>query len=271
MADVAERAGVNKGTVSRALRGDRRISSETRQRVWNAAKELGYELDAVASGLSSRRTGVIGVAVERMDAPWAGEFLSAAAGVLLRCKMELLLMDAGGGAGSAVNVTRRVEGRKADGLIWLGEQSVDCGALDIPVVRVGQIESKNEFRVWLECRDSLNRVRALAGGRPVTYCRGPDALMGFLSCLEDGGGDGEPFIIWDGLRTLPAGERPSLICGDERLARWMGVGCLRVPVRELGVLSARVLTNVIRETGVRPSVTLVKAPYLSASGELILG
>ena len=117
MADVALEAGVNKGTVSRALRGDRRISAETRGRVWETAKKLGYELDAVASGLSSRRTGVAAVVLERMDAPWTGEFLSAAAGVLSRCKMELLLFE-GGSASLAANVLRRIEGRKADGLIW---------------------------------------------------------------------------------------------------------------------------------------------------------
>ena len=64
MADVAAAAGVNKGTVSRALRGDKRISNETRERIWRIARELGYEPDAVASGLSSRRTGVVAVVVE---------------------------------------------------------------------------------------------------------------------------------------------------------------------------------------------------------------
>ncbi len=268
MADVANRAGVNKGTVSRALRGDRRISPATRERVWDAAKELGYELDAVASGLSSRRTGVIGVVVERMDAPWTGEFLSAASAVLLRCKMELLLMEGGSGAGFAANVMRRIEGRKADGLIWLGDGPLDI-ALDIPVIRVGKIDDGKEYHVGFERQDVLNRVRTLAKGRGIIYRGGEFSAMNFLSCLEGNGG-GEKFIIWDGLRTLPADERPSLICGDETLARWMGVPYLRFPVREFGILSARVLTNVIRDIGVRPSVTLVKVPLISANGELLL-
>ncbi len=269
MADVADRAGVNKGTVSRALRGDRRISPATRERVWNAAKELGYKLDAVASGLSSRHTGVIGVVLERMDAPWTGEFLSAAGAVLLRCKMELLLMEGGSGAGFAANVMRRIEGRKADGLIWLGDGPLGI-ALDIPVIRVGQIDNGKEYHVGFERRDVLNRVRSLADGRRIIYRGGEFAAMNFLSCLEKNRGKGEKFVIWDGLRALPEGERPSLICGDETLARWLGVPYLRFPVRELGILSARVLTNVIRDIGVRPSVTLVKVPLISATGELLL-
>jgi len=270
MADVALEAGVNKGTVSRALRGDRRISAETRGRVWKAAKKLGYELDTVASGLSSRRTGVIGVALERMDAPWTGEFLSAVTGVLSRCKMEPLLFE-GGSASPAANVLRRVEGRKVDGLIWFGTQVQELGALEIPVVCVGAPACAKQFSVALERESVSARVRALAGRRPVRYRGGPTAVMGFLSDLERETGSGEPFVIWDGVKNPPDGERPDLTCGDEQLARVLRANCLRVPVRELGVLAARVLTNAIRGSGVRPAVMLVRTALVSAAGELILG
>lgn len=60
MEDVAKLANVNKATVSRALKGDSRISASTRERVWKAAKALGYQPDAVARGLSSNRTGLLG-------------------------------------------------------------------------------------------------------------------------------------------------------------------------------------------------------------------
>ena len=270
MADVALEAGVNKGTVSRALRGDRRISAETRGRVWETAKKLGYELDAVASGLSSRRTGVAAVVLERMDAPWTGEFLSAAAGVLSRCKMELLLFE-GGSASLAANVLRRIEGRKADGLIWFGAPAPELGALEIPVVCIGASSRAGQFSVALERESVSARIRALAGRRPVRYRGGPAAVMEFLSKLETETGVGEPFVSWDAPRNPPDGERPDLICGDERLARLLHVDCLRVPVRELGVLAARVMTNAIRGSGVRPAVTLVKTTLVSAAGELILG
>ncbi len=270
MADVALEAGVNKGTVSRALRGDRRISAETRGRVWETAKKLGYELDAVASGLSSKRTGVAAVVLERMDAPWTGEFLSAAAGVLSRCKMELLLFE-GGSASLAANVLRRIEGRKADGLIWFGAPAPELGALEIPVVCIGASSRAGQFSVALERESVSARIRALAGRRPVRYRGGPAAVMEFLSKLETETGVGEPFVIWDAPKNPPDGERPDLICGDERLARLLHVDCLRVPVRELGVLAARVMTNAIRGSGVRPAVTLVKTTLVSAAGELILG
>ena len=224
----------------------------------------------MASGLSSKRTGVAAVVLERMDAPWTGEFLSAAAGVLSRCKMELLLFE-GGSASLAANVLRRIEGRKADGLIWFGAPAPELGALEIPVVCIGASSRAGQFCVALERKSVSARIRALAGRRPVRYRGGPAAVMEFLSKLETETGVGEPFVIWDAPKNPPDGERPDLICGDERLARLLHVDCLRVPVRELGVLAARVMTNAIRGSGVRPAVTLVKTTLVSAAGELILG
>lgn len=49
--DVAEKAGVSQSTVSRALRGNAGVNSETRARVSAAARELGYVVDRHASSL----------------------------------------------------------------------------------------------------------------------------------------------------------------------------------------------------------------------------
>jgi LacI family transcriptional regulator len=59
MAQVAERAGVSKNTVSLALRGSPRIPVETRERVEAAAKALGYQRNAAVGVLMAelRRSG----------------------------------------------------------------------------------------------------------------------------------------------------------------------------------------------------------------------
>ena len=94
--------------------------------------------------------------------------------------------------------------------------------------------------------------------------------MGFLAGLGGGNSAGERFVICDGLRELPEAERPDLICVDEARARLLGVPCLRLPVRELGVLAARVLMNFLHQHGARPSAVLVRPPLLSDSGEPLL-
>ncbi|NUQ86716.1 MAG: LacI family DNA-binding transcriptional regulator [Anaerolineales bacterium] len=65
--DVAEKVGVSRTTVSLVLNDVRgiQISSETRQKVVEAAKELGYVPDATAQALASRRTKAIGLVLTR--------------------------------------------------------------------------------------------------------------------------------------------------------------------------------------------------------------
>ena len=275
MDDVAKAVGVNKGTVSRALRGDSRISPKTRERVWKAAKELGYQLDAVAKGLSSKFSDVVGIAVENMDVPWLGAFLGAAEGVLARSRLEALIMHAGSESVSIESVSRRCRRRKLDGLIWFGEKELYGLGLEVPVVRVGDSSEGCSCRVGLAREYILSDIKSLAGGNRVVYMGSDGAMMPFLAGLRGKQGENaaacadggrKDFIIWDGNGDF-SGEKPSLVCGDTSLAYACGAYSLGFPARELGVLSARLLVNAIRGRGSRPAVTLVKAPLYSASGE----
>lgn len=73
--DVARAAGVSQPTVSRALRGDPRVTQATRERVALAARELGYVASDRGRSLSTRRTSRIGVVVEDLDNPFYLELL----------------------------------------------------------------------------------------------------------------------------------------------------------------------------------------------------
>lgn len=61
--DLAEICGVSRTTVIRALHGTGRISSETKQRILDTAKRLGYEPDLAARSLVLGRSMMIGVVV----------------------------------------------------------------------------------------------------------------------------------------------------------------------------------------------------------------
>ncbi|GMA91540.1 hypothetical protein GCM10025869_20690 [Homoserinibacter gongjuensis] len=65
LSDVAARAGVSVSAVSRVLRNapSTRVSAETRQRIEDAARELGYRPNFAARALKSSRTNVIGLVV----------------------------------------------------------------------------------------------------------------------------------------------------------------------------------------------------------------
>lgn len=59
IAELARRSGVSKGTVSRALNGYPDVSAATRARITALARELGYEPDAPARSLRTRRTRMV--------------------------------------------------------------------------------------------------------------------------------------------------------------------------------------------------------------------
>nr|MDT0657398.1 LacI family DNA-binding transcriptional regulator [Micromonospora sp. DSM 115978] len=61
MTDVARLAGVSHQTVSRVINDHPRVRAETRERVLRAMAELSYRPNAMARGLASRRSRVLGV------------------------------------------------------------------------------------------------------------------------------------------------------------------------------------------------------------------
>ena len=69
LADVARLAGVGIGTASDALAGKNRIPEETRERVRQAARSLGYVPNPVARALTSGRLPVIGIIITALRHP----------------------------------------------------------------------------------------------------------------------------------------------------------------------------------------------------------
>ncbi|MGN6242452.1 MAG: LacI family DNA-binding transcriptional regulator [Motilibacteraceae bacterium] len=63
---VAERSGVSLSTASRALSGSTRISAATRERVRQVADELGYRPNAMAQGLRTHRSRLVGLVVTNL-------------------------------------------------------------------------------------------------------------------------------------------------------------------------------------------------------------
>lgn len=69
MERVAELANVSIATVSRVLNNPERVAPATRERVHAAMRQLGYSYNAIASGLSRRRTMTLGLVVPALTNP----------------------------------------------------------------------------------------------------------------------------------------------------------------------------------------------------------
>jgi DNA-binding LacI/PurR family transcriptional regulator len=93
--DVAKLAGVSQPTVSLVLSGNprARVAASTRERVLDAARELGYRPNLVARALVSRRSYGLGVIVPSLDNPFFTEIVSGAESVAAAAGYAMLLCD----------------------------------------------------------------------------------------------------------------------------------------------------------------------------------
>jgi DNA-binding LacI/PurR family transcriptional regulator len=76
-ADVARLAGVSRSAVSRAFTPGAYIAADTRAKVMRAAELLHYSPNALARGLSQRRSGLVGLIASSLDNPFYALMLDA--------------------------------------------------------------------------------------------------------------------------------------------------------------------------------------------------
>jgi len=89
--DVAEKAGVSLGTVSRVINKDAHVAPDTRQRVENVMSEMGYVANRQAQSLKSSKTNVIGVLVPDLGTGYIGEIMRGIDSELALSQLDLML------------------------------------------------------------------------------------------------------------------------------------------------------------------------------------
>jgi DNA-binding LacI/PurR family transcriptional regulator len=138
--DVAAAAGVSSATVSLVLRGVGGPSAATRQRVSEAAARLGYRPDRAASVLASRRSRLIGVALD-ISNPFHTRLVRDAYGAAHRHGYHLILSTVAPDHDERQAVETLLDSR-CEGLVLLGPtapvSAVDRIAASVPVVLVGR-------------------------------------------------------------------------------------------------------------------------------------
>ncbi|RCG14388.1 LacI family transcriptional regulator [Streptomyces diacarni] len=112
--DVARLAGVSQPTVSRALRGDPRVSEETRQRVRQAAEALNYVPSETGRSLSTRATRRVGVVVTDLTNPFYPHLVAPLHDELERCGYRMMLFTE---RSEDAVATERLLGQSVDGVV----------------------------------------------------------------------------------------------------------------------------------------------------------
>ena len=114
--DIAREAGVSQATVSRVLNDDPRVADATRQRVQAVIERWGYEPNAIARGLATRRSQLIGVIVSDITNPFYPELLEAIAQRLGERGLKMILFNAWQQDES--DVVKLLLGHRVDGIIF---------------------------------------------------------------------------------------------------------------------------------------------------------
>ena len=91
MRDVARAAGVSRMTVSRALKKDSPVSSETREHILQIVREMNYVPDQMAGSLTTKRSGFVAVLVPSLNNLHFAETVQALTEELEKIDQQILL------------------------------------------------------------------------------------------------------------------------------------------------------------------------------------
>lgn len=296
---IADLAGVSKGSVSKALNGQKGIGEETRTRILRLVQELDFQPDSSARALALQRTGTIGLLIPHsVDASMSGQYWgSVLAGIgrrASRAGLKVLVLNApeeGDVRGALNPVLRR---RTVDGLV-LGGDLIDKPSLstlvlhNLPFVLFGRNPEFTHYCVDIDSDQGTTllvnhmidqgyrRIGAIFG--PETYAYVPERRDAYRRVLRDRGvswsAEAHTPYVSPSIRATLAGlldRHPDMDAlfvgaGGDFLLDCLGVLQDRnVPMPQfgLGVFDDYAFLDILR-----PKVTAIRQPLVEA-GEAAL-
>lgn len=198
---ISREAGVSLSTVSRALRGDERISRAKRLQIAAIAQLQGYSPNAAARTLATRQSGVIGLVLGDLHNPFYPELLEALALHLARRDLRLMMLHVGAGELRDEDVEAALR-YQIDGCIISSAQlsslaAETCARRQIPMVMINRVarvhgcavschnEAGGRLLGEIVMAAGYQRV-AMIGGRAGTSTS-EDRQKGFLAALDEQG------------------------------------------------------------------------------------
>ena len=243
ISDVAARAGVGVGTVSRVLNGRTNVRPLTRAKVLDAIEALKYRPSSLARNLSLRKTHVIGVVVPFFTSPSAVERVRGVASVLASSPYDLMLFDIESEDRREHAFRLFDRGDRSDGLLLVSlvppEDEVErlhaarlpCVLVDAPHpafptvviddVRGGELATSHLI-------DLGHRRIAFMGDKPsdpFRFASSSDRTHGYERALEQAGIEVRPEYVRQGTQV-------------DHLARSIAIDLLRLPERPTAIFAA---------------------------------
>lgn len=143
--DVAKLAGVSQSAVSRAFTPGASVAEATREKILEAAHELGYQPNLLARSLATNRSSIIALAISYLENPFYAQVVKELSEQLRQTGRHILLFTAPSGD-KADPELERVLSYRVDGLILAAtkastELTLQCQKSGVPIVQINR-ESK---------------------------------------------------------------------------------------------------------------------------------
>jgi len=242
MRDVARLAGVSQPTVSRVLNNSSTtipVSEETRQKVLEAVKALGYRPNMTARSLRTQRTQMIALMIADISNAFYHPIARTIQDIARQHDYDVIIASSDHRPDNERHFCEAVIRRPVDGVIivptHLTDEDIDrfialtqtpvvalgqhIGHPDVDVVWADDQKATSEAIRWLIAERGHRRIGFV--GVPDDYPPGPRRWHGFQQAMEASGLAIEPSFVFQGDFTLESGRQIARNLID--LAEWPSV------------------------------------------------
>lgn len=246
--DISKRLGVSASTVSRALNGSNRVSLRTREKVAEAAREMGYRPNSAARTLRTGQSNIVALITDNLSSPLVSAMAAGAEGWLRERKWALFVVDGGEDFAEASSFLSTLDSSHIAGVLLAGSwihTFDDSWTLNIPTVCAFCLPKSGRHPTILT-DDFTGAYVATAhlleqGYRRVALINGPEhwyasqrRLEGYKQALEDFGLSFDRSAVQNGDWKPESGYRKALHLLDHAAPDaifvandYMAVGALR--------------------------------------------
>jgi LacI family transcriptional regulator len=291
MADVAERAGVTKTTVSRVLNSKGEISDSTREKVLKAVETLGYRPSRLARGLATDRTYLLGLILPSISNDFFTDIARGAEDAAWQNGYKIVLCNTESDWDREDGMYQFLEDLQADGVILCSPR--------LPNERLRPLIEKNpntviinsKFEVPAELSGSVQTddrsgtIQAVnhllrSGRNNLVYFAGPpdsrsnrERQQGFIDALEAAGHGPDPARIVqtqpanlsggysEAKNVLAASSRINgVVCFNDLVAAGFIRVCFELGIRVPEDIAVVGCDDILLASLIHPSLTTLRSP-----------
>jgi LacI family transcriptional regulator len=290
--DIARAAGVSYQTVSRVLNGKPDVAADTRARIDDVIRELGYRPSDLARGLRSKSTRTIGLLVPDSANPFFAEIAKGVESAGFAAGYSVILCNAAKDPAREYEYLELLQSKGVDGLIFIAASPdiahlrprVEAGLPVVLFYRDAEGLPVDTFQVDNSFAGRLAAQHLIALGHRHIACIQPASeatpsgrrVDGFRNTLREAGIDLPPVLMPRGDNLLSGGERAAyeLLASEQHFTAIfaandaMAIGAMRT-LREAGLriphdISIMGMDDIVLASYVDPPLTTLYQPKQEA-------